>query len=81
MVARNPLLCPPSPLQSPGVLGLSRCCSAAPRTAPANVEPSNEVADAERPERFLLGTAWIEFLQQTVEHRVWRGHAGKERGG
>jgi hypothetical protein len=45
------------------------------------IEPSTEVADAEQSERFLVGTAWIELLQQTVEHRAWRGHAGKERGG
>jgi hypothetical protein len=74
--ARNPLRHPPLPLQTSGVLGPSGGCPVAPRT-----EPSTEFADAEQPKRFLVGTAWIELLQQTVEHRVWRGHAGKERGG
>jgi hypothetical protein len=72
----------PSSLQPRGPLaGPSGGCPVAPRTAPANVEPSTKAADAEQPERFLIGTVWIELLQQTVEHRVWRGHAGKERGG
>jgi hypothetical protein len=37
-----------------------------PRTV--NGEASTEVADAKQPERFLVGTAWIKLLQQTVEH-------------
>jgi hypothetical protein len=57
------------------------CPDSSPRAVPADVEPSTKVADAEQPECFFVGTAWIELLQQTVEHRVWRGHAGKERGG
>jgi hypothetical protein len=46
------------------------------RQRTANGEPSTQVAEAEQPERFLVRTACIELLQQTVEHRVWRRHAG-----
>jgi hypothetical protein len=46
-----------------------------------NGEASTEIADAEQPEGFLVRNACIELFQQMVEHRVWRGDAGKEGGG
>ena len=64
----------PSPtLQSPGVLGPFGGCPVAPRAAPADGEPSTEVADAEQPERFLVRTAWIE-----LSRRRWNTESGAD---